>query len=344
MRYRAFGIRIETDVPLPGLVVDGRAVPADLRIWLGSVPTWVEDALTLPRVPCPKADFAGSRLVHALGDGGTEFFHVAYADGTEFVVSHAGDRVFGRWQPPLTLEDTLAYLVGPVLGITLRRQGRTCVHASAVAWNGRAVMFVGPAEAGKSTTAAAAVMRHGARILTDDIVALRRSGRKYFVEAGPAGLRLWNSSVRLLFGDESALPLLTPNWDKRYLDASPRFSVAAPLERICFLGGLSSPTSGARSLSPVSSRDALLLLAANTYGARFVDAAERRHEFSVLSELARTVPAVIVPDDYAARPIDAMLQAVRDSVGCTGSTRRNRTAERRTNWRHACTRLPITAQ
>ena len=316
MRYRVFGVGIESDVPLPGLGVDCREVRPEVRIWLASTPAWVEHALTLRRVPFPTADFANSRVVHSHGDGAPEFFHVAYADGTEFVISQVGDRVFGRWQPPLTLEDTLTYAMGPILGLVLRRHGRTCLHASAVAWNGRAVMFVGPAGAGKSTTAAAAVIRHGARMLTDDIVALRRLGGRHLVEPGQAWLRLWASSVQLLFGDESALPLLTPNWDKRYLDASAELSPAMPLERICFLGGLAPPATDAPMLAPVSPRDSLVLLAANTYGARFVYGVERRDEFRALSELARTVPAVIVPDEHAARPVDVLLEAVRDSLEC----------------------------
>jgi hypothetical protein len=249
-------------------------------------------------------------MVDVLGSGEPEFFHIAYADGTEFVISHAGDRVFGRWQPPLTLEYTLTYVMGPILGIVLRRHGLTCLHASAVAWNGRAVMFVGPVGAGKSTTAAAAVTKHGAQMLTDDIVVVRRSERGHLVEPGQTWLRLWESSVRLLFGDDAVLPLLTPNWDKCYLDASRGFSLAAPLERICFLRGLAPLDSDAPLLAPVSPREALMLLAANTYGGRFVYSAERRDEFRMLSDLARVVPAVLAADDHAARPVDALLNAM----------------------------------
>lgn len=331
VQYRVFGIRVQSDVPLPGLGADAQANPPDVSIWLASTPLWAKRALTLPRVPYPQADFPGSREVHSLGSRGIEFFQIAYADGTLFVISRAGDRVFGHWQPPVTLEDALAYVMGPVLGIVLRRQGWACLHASAVAWDGRAVMFVGPSEAGKSTTAAAAVIRHGARMLTDDIVVLRRSGSKYFVQPGQVWLRLWNSSVRLVFGEEEPLPVLTPNFDKHYLDASRHSSLAAPLETICFLGGLEPSLPGAPALAPVSPRDALVLLAANTYSAPFVFTAERRNEFKTLSDLSLAVPAVIVPDDHTARPVDALIDAVKGKLQLG-----NRGA--------ACTRWQATAQ
>jgi len=322
LRYRGFGLRIESDVPLPGLVEDCCADPADARVWLASKPPWVDYALTLPRSPYLRADFGASRAVHVLGVTGAEFFCVTYADGTEFVVSCDGGLVFGQWTPPMTLEDTLTYVMGPILGIVLRRLDWTCVHASAVVWNGRSVMFVGPAGAGKSTTAAAAISRHGARMLTDDIVALRRSGDGYHVEPGQSWVRLWKESVRLLFNNDATLPLLTPNWDKRYLDATSGLSPAAPLSLICFLGGLASIVPDASALMPVSPRDALVILAANTYCWPFVHAEGRRAEFRTLSDLAQRIPAVVVARDRAARRLDALLDAVRDSLASASLARR----------------------
>jgi len=314
LRYRAFGVRIESDVPLPGLVEDRCADPADARIWLASKPPWVDYALALPRSRYRRADIRELRIVHMLGDREAQFFCITYADGTEFVVSCDGGLVFGKWPPPLTLEDTLTYVMGPILGIVLRRLNWTCLHASAVVWNGRSVIFVGRTGAGKSTTAAAAIRRHGARMLTDDIVALRRSGNAYLVQPGQSWVRLWESAVRLLFDDEAALPLLTPNWDKRYLDATPGLSPAAPLDLICFLGGLTPIVPDAPALTPVSPRDALVILTANTYGRAFVRAGGRRDEFRTLSDLAQEIPAVMVARDCAARPLDGLLEAVRDSL------------------------------
>src|SRR6185503_16940719 len=92
-------------------------------------------------------------------------------------------KIFGRWQAPLTLEDTLTYLLGPILALALRRLGRVCLHASAVAYDNRAILFGGPAESGKSTTAAL-LFRQGARALSDDVSAISDLGTKFAVEPG----------------------------------------------------------------------------------------------------------------------------------------------------------------
>ena len=54
----------------------------------------------------------------------------------------------------------------------LRRDlaGQLGAHASAVAFEGRAVVFMGPSGAGKSTIAAQMCLRHGAELLADDVV------------------------------------------------------------------------------------------------------------------------------------------------------------------------------
>src|SRR5271156_6758875 len=73
--------------------------------------------------------------------------------------------------------------------------------------------------AGKSTTAAA-FARRGFAILSDDVSALWDCRPPFLLQPAYPQLRLWPSSVRLLFGADDALPPLTPNWDKRGLDLS----------------------------------------------------------------------------------------------------------------------------
>src|SRR5262249_22183040 len=122
-----------------------------------------------------------------------------------------------------TLEDTATYLLGPVLGFILRLRGVTCLHASAVAICDQAIAILGPAGAGKSTTAAS-FARAGYKVLTDDIVALDERGDAFLVQPAYPRVRLWSESVNALFGTEDALPLLTPTWDKRYLDLQANIS------------------------------------------------------------------------------------------------------------------------
>ncbi len=63
-------------------------------------------------------------------------------------------------------------LEGQVFGVLLHQRGSLVLHASAVAVNGRAAVFLGPTGVGKSTTAAACYSR-GYQLLDDDVVAVQ---------------------------------------------------------------------------------------------------------------------------------------------------------------------------
>jgi hypothetical protein len=95
-------------------------------------------------------------------------YNLVYGDGTKFVIDRAGSRVWATWGRESTFEDTLTYLLGPVLGFVLRLRGVTCLHASAIAIDGVAIALTGPGGAGKST-AAAKFAAMGYPVLSDDI-------------------------------------------------------------------------------------------------------------------------------------------------------------------------------
>ncbi|MDQ2650302.1 MAG: hypothetical protein M3Z03_12210 [Actinomycetota bacterium] len=119
--------------------------------------------------------------------------------------------------------------------------GATIVlHASAVLLETGAVAFVGPSGAGKSTMAAAMV-RNGGRLLSDDFVALDDAGHRFEARSTYPGLRLWKDSTTALAIHDDLTPmgigspklrwrLPTDRWERR----------PAPLVAIVELGG-SSP-------------------------------------------------------------------------------------------------------
>lgn len=318
--YRGYGAIIGTDVPLLGFMKVGQTLPADIRFWLASEPEWASRALELPSRPDHTSTLAGVsgeivRAVFTLGDG--EFLHIRYADDTEFVVSADGTRIFGRWRLPLTLEDTLTYALGPILALALRRRGRVCLHASAVEWHGKAVLFVGSAGAGKSTTAAAMV-RHGARLIADDICALCEHGNKFRVFAGQGVVRLWPESADLLFGPQANLPLLTPNWDKRYFDTGGQAEINAvqtvEISRICFLGSCGDLPLSEQLVTQPSQRHVLMALLGNTHGALFLDRAASSQQFQFLGRLVQTVPATVLGEQRYRVPVSELVQAVENQL------------------------------
>ena len=215
-----------------------------------------------------------------------------YSDGTEFIIDRSGSEVWATWHDPLTLEDAATYLLGPVFGFLLRLRGDTCSHASAVEIEGKAIVLLGPAGAGKSTTAAA-LAGLGCPVLTEDVVALRDCGDVCFVQPGYPLIRLWPDSVQTLYGSSDALPLLTPNWDKRYLDLTTNGSrfqpEPTPLAALYLLGERRDDAS-APFIEAISSRTGLMTLVENTYTNYLLDQSMRAREFNLLGLLLSRTP------------------------------------------------------
>ncbi|MEM8642326.1 MAG: hypothetical protein AAGG51_26440 [Cyanobacteria bacterium P01_G01_bin.54] len=223
-----------------------------------------------------------------------------YQDGCTFWLDHRLDpqtptRIWLTWPNDLSPEDAITYLLGPVLAFVVRLDSQVCLHASAVALPQGAVLFLGPAGAGKSTTAAI-LAGQGCPVLTDDVVVLQETRAGGFaVSPGYPRLRLWPGSAELLYGDRQALPRLVPShptWDKQYLDLrQPGLDFptgAVPLAQIYCLARRSS--SGISKIIPISPQAAWRQLTANTSVNYLLDRPHRQQEFELFGRLLPQIP------------------------------------------------------
>lgn len=229
-------------------------------------------------------------------------YQLVYGDGTRFVIDEAGSKVWASWASESTFEDTLTYLLGPVLGFVLRLRGVTCLHASAVAIDGVAIALAGPPGAGKST-AAAQFASMGYPVISDDIATLEQVGDSFVVHPSPARLRLWPASVEHLYGRPDALPRLTPSWEKRYLDlrnGDRRFQFTPlPLAAIYVL---SNPAYSEDEVEVIPAPAAMMQLLANVYVNYLLDDSFRERDFVRIAKVVNTVPVrrVNLRHDFAA--------------------------------------------
>jgi len=305
--YRAYGLTCSSNASISAF--SPRATTPGLpdvvfEISTG-VPGWVQGARNLPssiRYTQPGQLENPTHTVTAFGNG--EFFELAYADGTRFVIDGDAKRIWGACWPPLTLDHLTIYLQGPVMGFLLRRRGITALHASAVCIGGQAVVLCGPTEAGKSTTAAALALR-GAAVLSDDITVIRESRHEFHAESGAQRICLWPDAVRALLRTTDALPRLTPDWEKCFLPLDGHTAkFIADRQPIGAIYVLSSRTAeeNAPRIEDLTPREALLELVRNTYMNWLLEQRHRVSEFDVLSKLVMQVPVRrIVPHSDPAR-------------------------------------------
>jgi hypothetical protein len=312
-QYKIYNFIISSDTPIAGLEAFHSEEPTDLVVRFRSLPeragASIDERL---RYASAYLNQAGEPILKICEVDDGAYTRIAYPDGTAFWFNRELNELWVNWPEQLSLENTLSYLTGPVMGIYLRLRGVVCLHASVVAIGDRCVAMVGAEGAGKSTTAAG-FAKLGYGVLSDDIAALDERSDHFFVRPGHPRINLWPKSVSLLYGSPEALSPISEGWDKRYLALGQGLDGvfadrALPLGAIYVLD-LSLPE--APSFERMSQRDAMMALVANTYAANFLDAQQRAEEFQVLSRLLASVPVRRVNPRRDVLPVLELCEMIR---------------------------------
>ena len=288
-RFRACGLAIESDAPIPGLRACDFVGAPDLNVrmhgTLSAPPACTGAAVWYLSPYCDERNtpLLTIRIVESS-------FLLSYAEGTTFLVNAPGSLVEAWWNPPLAGVDAADYLLGSVLAFVLRLRGAVPLHASAVVIDERAVLFAGAAGAGKSSTAAAFALL-GYPVLSDDIVVVAEEGGVLMAHPSHGHLSVWPDSARGLFASES-LPQHSALYAKHRVDLIERGyrfrESAAPIDSICILGRRTGSSQAPlfRELRPHA---ALMAMVGHTYGNYLLDAAMREREFDLLGRVVGSV-------------------------------------------------------
>lgn len=184
--YAAFGLTIASDLAMPELSA-GSGAP-DVTVALRSGPDPLEGCERLVRMHL-REDREDRRPVDEM----------AWRGVGSFVLE--GDNLISVTGAPGTEGGFLSLpFLGPVMALLLHRRGRLVLHGSAVKLSDGAAIFLGDKGAGKSTTAAALV-RSGGKLLTDDLVALETE----------SNIRLWPGYAQIKLTKSAAAAISLPN-------------------------------------------------------------------------------------------------------------------------------------
>lgn len=263
--YLAFGLRIASPLPLPELVPSPGPADADVAISIGSAAP-----------PVDPVDVYG----HLAAPGAVV---LRFPEVGSFLVS-AGEIVA---EPEPGLDDAILrnFLLGPALGTLLHLRGELVLHASCVAWKGKAAAFLGDTEFGKSTIAAT-FLEADWELVADDVTLVRVQGGSAVVVPGYPRMKVWPESLRALGRDPDAFERVHPEIDKRDVRAE-RFA-SEPVE----LGALYVLAEGDEpAVRPLDPQEAFASLVANSYAADLLEATgTRERHFNQVTELCRRVP------------------------------------------------------
>ncbi|HEY0971122.1 MAG TPA: hypothetical protein VGE02_09160, partial [Gemmatimonadales bacterium] len=241
--YAVFGGRLRSELAFPDLSA-APGGPSDEPCW---------ELRIAPSLP----PLGPERLVgaHPLGTfearlhRGAAHLRLRLEGLGDCVLTDGGRRLLWVGEPTATPELARAVVLGPALAIALQQAGVPCLHGSAVEIGGRAVAFLAPKLHGKSTLAMALVQA-GARLVSDDAVALDTAPIPT-VRPGVHSVRLHEDTARRLVDGPVATEVV--EGAKRTFVGFPRDAVAwsaAPLAAVYLLAPSDAGTRVRRALVP----------------------------------------------------------------------------------------------
>jgi len=256
---------------------------------------------------------AGDRLLLRMGKQGP--LHVAQDTRYGTLLATAGGTSY-RFDPLPEADPVLVakFVASVVRALVRQLRGLLSLHGSVVAFEGRAVAFVGSAFAGKSTLAHACVHHARATLLADDTVAFVAGAPEPTVEPVQRGTWLLAES-RAHFGlDESA--------ERKVIAEHPVSGAPCPLRAVVLLEARPGDAVGegeqgdsvADNLVRVRGVEAFRLLSPHIFRFAERDPALHRRELDLLADLAPRLAVYVLRRAKRFDRLEAQVTLVRATV------------------------------
>jgi hypothetical protein len=268
--YTAYGLTINSTLHLPELLVSNH-IDTDVVIRFSK----------LDRSPLKDKSIMHSYQLTADG------MYLFLSGAGTFLIRN-GNEIIIEPEPNADANKIRLFLLGAAIGVLLHQRGYLTLHASAVARNDTAVVFIGDKGWGKSTIAATLHAR-GYNLIADDVVAvdLHSSEQAIILPAFPQ-LKLWPDAVTSLGNKPEELPQLVSDFEKRDFRPNHGFMLTSvALKQIYVLG-----RGEVVEIKPLNSQEVLTSLIRNSYITRFGEEllqSDRASYFRQLIKLAKQV-------------------------------------------------------
>jgi hypothetical protein len=302
-QYCVYGVTLHSDIPL-ALPTDGSGELAQIALRTAPASSFFDAQRVLPTAEDSGWYKFGRLLDHSS--------YVRWEGVGEFLVSARGHQITARQFEEASQESFQAYLLGQALSFALVKCGFEPLHATTVVVDGEAVVFLGESGFGKSSLAAC-FLAAGHRMLTDDLLVLKKFAGGFRAYPGPPRIKLFPKLARKFLGIPSDGVTMNSGTQKLILplDHTRSSAVPVPLKAIYTL----VPPRKVLRKQPIrfetlTPRESFLELVKNTFNYRVVNSDRLERQFN---ETTRVVSAMPVKKALYPR-ILTQLPAVRDAI------------------------------
>lgn len=208
--YFTFGLHIQSELELPPLLVADSSSLPDVSITIGSTPESLAN--------CPKKGVAFEIAPNE--------FLLDLRNIARFYVTN-GNSIIVEPKENSDEDDIRLFLLGSCFGAILHQRKILAMHASAIAHEGKAVLFTGISGVGKSTTANAFRLK-GFKMLTDDVCPIKFTNQQPYALPGYPQSKLWEDVLEKMEVDYEGLKHIRKGIHKRAVPIHGQF-VKEPL-------------------------------------------------------------------------------------------------------------------
>ena len=282
-RYGAYSVSIRSDILLPlPLGSTGGLFELQIRAHSSPIPSSIRNKIELQHNPLSAFE------VGCLSGG---WDYVGLRDVGECLVSKDGRQVTCYRFSQANSESFNAYLLGQALSFALVKNGIEPLHATAVVLNGAALAFLGDCGFGKSTLAAE-FLQAGHRLLTDDLLVLRKAGRQILAYPGSPRIKLLPEMIGRILSDAKTSFPMNPQTQKLVvpLNQDQACHVAVPFAAFYVLP---SPNAGVHGSSirirTLRRKEAFLKLLGSAFNTSIQHPQRLRRQFEATEGLANSI-------------------------------------------------------
>ncbi len=245
MNYRAFGLRIASDVPLSALPEDNESDgEADVFI---RVTTVSENGLTLPAATKFNSQTAPNEVWFDVPDIGR--FYITGGTNIDVEPAKGADE-----------QSVRLYVLGTCMGAVMHQRNRLVLHGNAIRIHDGCVVFAGLSGKGKSTLAAA-FHKRGYALLSDDLAVLDEN---YNIQPAYPHIKIWQNTANMLGIDTSGLKKIRMQFEKYAYPLTAQSFCNRPLPlRAVYI--LSTHNKESVEITPIQGADKFLPLRNQTY-------------------------------------------------------------------------------